>query len=76
MPEASFSPAQLKYLREQAGLTRTDVAFASRRSEQSVSLWERGRVVPPVDVLVRVASLLDCRVGDFFEGAEVDHASG
>ena len=51
-------------------MTRTDVAFAARRSEQSVWLWERGRVVPNVETLARVASLLGVHVGDFFEDGD------
>ena len=65
-----FSPSRLKSLREAAGLTRTDVGSAVRRSEQSVWLWERGSVRPPTDVLEAIASLLGCTVGDFFESVE------
>jgi DNA-binding XRE family transcriptional regulator len=62
-----FSPTRLKKLRERAGMTRTDVAHAARRSEQSVWLWERGKVVPTTETLAHIAPLLDCRIDDFFE---------
>jgi transcriptional regulator with XRE-family HTH domain len=58
----------LKDLREGAGLSRTDVAFAARRSEQTVWLWERGKVTPPFDVLAQVATLIGCQVDDFLDG--------
>jgi transcriptional regulator with XRE-family HTH domain len=61
-----FSPSRLKDLREAAGLTRTQVASFARRSEQSVWLWERGKVTPSIDTLERVASALGCSVTDFF----------
>jgi transcriptional regulator with XRE-family HTH domain len=43
------------------------------RSEQSVWLWERGKVKPPVAILEEIAAYLDCGVADFFEedGASV-----
>jgi transcriptional regulator with XRE-family HTH domain len=63
-----FSPTRLTELREAAGLSRTDVAFAARRSEQSVWLWERGKVTPPLEVLAQVASLIGCQVDDFLDG--------
>ncbi len=69
MPQ-HFSPNRLKTLREHAGLTRTAVAYVAGRSEQSVWLWERGKVAPSVETLERVASLLGVAVGDFFEEAE------
>jgi predicted transcriptional regulator len=58
----------LKELREEAGLSRTTIAYAARRSEQSVSLWERGMVTPPFEVLARVASIIGCQVDDFLDG--------
>ena len=70
MPQR-FSPYRLKALREDAGLTRTAVAYAAGRSEQTVWLWERGRVTPPVSVLEQVSVLVGCSVSDFFEEVEV-----
>ena len=67
MSAQRFSPSRLRSLREGAGLTRTDVAYAARRSEQSVWLWERGKVVPPTEALERVAHALGVNVGDLFE---------
>jgi DNA-binding XRE family transcriptional regulator len=66
-----FSPTRLKELREAACVSRTDVAYAVRRSEQSVWLWERGKVTPPVAVIEQIAAFLDCDVSDFFEDANV-----
>lgn len=73
MSDQHFSPARLKALREEAGVSRTAVAFVAHRSEQSVWLWERGKVKPSVETLERVASLFGCEISDFFEqdGARV-----
>lgn len=71
MPQR-FSPTRLKTLRERAGLTRTAVAYVAGRSEQSVWLWERGKVTPPVSVLEQVSVLIGCSVGDFFEDGSVE----
>jgi transcriptional regulator with XRE-family HTH domain len=43
------------------------VAYVANRTEQSVWLWERGKVTPRVETLERIASLLGVSVGDFFE---------
>lgn len=71
MPAQRFSPTRLKQLREAACVSRTDVAYAVRRSEQSVWLWERGKVTPPVAIVEQIAAFFDCDVRDFFEDADV-----
>lgn len=70
MPDQAFSPSRFKELRENARLTRTAVAFAAGRSEQSVWLWERGKITPSLDVLVQLATLLGCQVDDFLEDGD------
>ena len=70
MPSQVFSPSRLREAREAAGVTRTDVAFAVRRSEQSVWLWERGKVRPPLDVVEGIAAFLGCPVAAFFEDCD------
>ncbi len=70
MPATQFSPARLRQLREEACVSRTDVAYAVRRSEQSVWLWERGKVRPPLAIIERIAAFLDCDVRDLFEEQE------
>jgi DNA-binding XRE family transcriptional regulator len=62
-----FSPVRLKQRREASGLTRTELAYAVGRSEQMVFLWEKGKFVPPTEVLVRIAQALGVDVGDLFE---------
>lgn len=67
MPAQRFSPIRLRELREAACVSRTDVAYAVRRSEQSVWLWERGKVKPPLTIVEEIAAFLGCDVSDFFE---------
>jgi len=72
VPVQRFSRARLRSLREGAGLSRVEVAFACRRTEQSVYLWESGKTTPPTPVLELIAEVLDCDVRDLFEdGARV-----
>ena len=72
-----FSPSHLRALREQAGLTRTALAFHCDKSEQTVWLWERGDVTQPANVVERIAQVLDCKVEDLFAPAnDNDPASG
>lgn len=62
-----FSPAQLRARRERAGLSREQVATAISRSWPSIYGYERGGNVPTTEVLERLADVLGCAVGDFFE---------
>jgi DNA-binding XRE family transcriptional regulator len=73
LPDQRFSPSRFKGLRERAGVSRIEVAYVAHRTEQTVWLWERGKVTPQVEILARVASHLGCAVGDFFDddGARV-----
>jgi transcriptional regulator with XRE-family HTH domain len=67
VPVQRFSPSRLRQLRLAAGMTRTEIAYAASRAEQSVWLWEAGRTTPPTDVLERIAQALGCRIDDLFE---------
>lgn len=62
-----FDPARLAQLRRNAGLSREQLAVAIGRSYPSIGFYERGHVVPPVRVLMRLAEVLDANVEDFFE---------
>ncbi len=62
-----FSGKRLRELRERAGVSRTDLAFACSRTEQSVYIWERGRSRPEPDLLDPIASMLGVERDDLFE---------
>jgi transcriptional regulator with XRE-family HTH domain len=66
----TFSPTRFRAIREAGGFTRIAVAFVAGRTEQSIWLWERGRVVPSVATLEAVANYFDCDVTDFFDEVE------
>lgn len=57
---------QVRALREARSLSQVDLAEASRLTRQSVSAIETGRSTPAVDVALRIARALDCRVEDLF----------
>lgn len=67
MSVARFSPARLRALREERELSRVELAFAVRRTEQSVYLWESGRTTPTVEILAEIAATLEVPVSDLFE---------
>jgi transcriptional regulator with XRE-family HTH domain len=69
VPFQRFAPTRLRDLREAAGLSRVELAFACRRTEQSVYLWESGRTTPPTPVVEQIASALGVMVSDLFEEA-------
>lgn len=61
-----FCGARLRQLREDAGLSRAEVAVAVGRTAESVYLYELGRIVPPTRMLGELAAALGCDPGDFF----------
>jgi len=61
-----LSPTKLTDARSAAGLTREQVAVAVGRSFASIAGYERGRILPPADVLARMADLYDVGVGTLF----------
>jgi transcriptional regulator with XRE-family HTH domain len=65
-----FSSHRLRKLREAAGLSRQDLADATRRSWFSVYGWERGTAAPSIEALARIPSALDCKHDDLFEETE------
>lgn len=72
MPAAKqFSGSRLRELREDAGYSREQVATAIKRSWNAVYQYERGQLVPGREAQERMADLLDVRMDDFYEAANV-----
>ena len=73
----SFSPTNLRAIREARGLTRQQMilefARLGRRPpvERTIATWEKGDTAPKADDLAALAMVLGCEVQDFFikEGA-------
>jgi transcriptional regulator with XRE-family HTH domain len=67
-----FSSTQLRQARVRKGWSREELALAVGRGFQSVSLWERGAVIPPPSIQLRIASTLGISLEDLFDpGIEV-----
>lgn len=64
-----FSGRRLREARIAAGISPEQLAVELRRSAHSVQEYERGRVIPPVNVLVTAASLLGCSLDDLIVDA-------
>jgi molybdate-binding protein/DNA-binding XRE family transcriptional regulator len=64
MSDASRS--RLRQRREERGLSQLALAAAANLSRQSVGAIEAGRAVPGVDVALRLARVLECRVEELF----------
>lgn len=56
----------VKQRRERLGLSQVALAAAAQLSRQSITAIETGRAVPGVDVALRLARALECRVEDLF----------
>lgn len=63
------SPAvnRVREIRESRGLSQVALAAAASLTRQSVGAIEAGRATPAVDVALRLARALDCRVEDLFQ---------
>ena len=59
---------QIKELREEAGLTQTDLAEGlGYRSRALIAMWESGQRKPPSDKLPKLAKILNCSINDLFK---------
>ncbi|WAS97824.1 substrate-binding domain-containing protein [Nannocystis punicea] len=59
-------PNRVRAVREARGLSQSELAAAASLSRQSVGAIEAGRATPAVDVALRLARALDCRVEELF----------
>lgn len=59
-----FDPSRLTTAREQAGMSRGDLARIADLSEATLGRWEAGVRSPQIDVLARVARALDISIAD------------
>ncbi len=59
-------PNRVRELREARGLSQIELASAASLTRQSVGAIEAGRVTPAVDVAMRLAQALGCRVEETF----------
>jgi transcriptional regulator with XRE-family HTH domain len=62
----NFSGPALTRLRRERNLTRTELAALVHRTDQSVSLWELGRIVPRPEQIGALVAALQCTVSDLF----------
>ncbi len=71
MPKSKvFSGQRLRELREGARVSRMDLAYACRRTEQMVYLWERDRSRPRAELLDQIATTLRVERNELFVDAE------
>lgn len=68
---SNVAPNRVRELRQARGLSQIALADRSNLTRQSVHAIEAGRASPAVDVALRLATALDCRVEDLFGGASV-----
>jgi len=61
---------RVREMRDARGLSQTALCAAVGLTRQSVHAIESGRALPAVDVALRLARALECRVEDLFGGVE------
>jgi len=75
-----YSPARLRAIRVETGLTRPALAQRCGLSPGTIKDYESGRHVPGANALGRLATAMGCSVGDFytrfrFEAVSLDVAA-
>jgi putative molybdopterin biosynthesis protein len=63
---------RVREVREALGLSQVELAAAASLTRQSVGAIEAGRAMPAVDVALRMARALGCRVEELFETEPAD----
>jgi transcriptional regulator with XRE-family HTH domain len=58
---------KIRQLREDRGLTQSDVAELSKKSVETISNFERGQTVPSVETLDKLAQIFRIGIGAFFD---------
>ena len=66
MPGPRFSPGRLRALREHTHLSREQFARRIGRSAITVEKYERGEIVPSLEVLGAMAGVLEASVDSLF----------
>src|SRR3982750_2065660 len=68
MEQRGHLGARIRDRRHEVGLTQAEVAHRAAVSPSYLSDVERGRRVPALDVLDRIARAVDCLVTDLLQG--------
>jgi len=58
---------RIREYREALNLTQKEMAERLGVEQSSVSMWETGKASPRADMLLRIAKLFGCTVGDLFK---------
>ncbi len=58
----------IKFYRKQKKLSQKDLARILNVSQQSVSLYEKGKRQTPIDVLKKLSDLFGCTIDELVKG--------
>lgn len=62
---AMYINKNLKYLRNMKGVTQDQVAEVFGKQKAAISAYEKGKNIPPVDVLIKLAQFFEVSLDDF-----------
>lgn len=71
----SIVGARIKAARKAAGLTQAQLAEAIDRTVEAISNIERGRSLPPLDLLGRIAGEINCPLSALVDMSAYERAS-
>ena len=64
--DIEYFQENFKRLRKRSKLTQNEIAIGLNIAPQSVSKWERGKSLPTIDLLHKLAKKLKCDMNEFF----------
>ena len=62
---AMYINKNLKYLRNMKGVTQDQVAEVFGKQKAAISAYEKGKNIPPVDVLIKLVQFFEVSLDDF-----------
>ncbi len=66
---------RLQNLRVKRGITQTELAKKLDVKQQTISQYEKGLLFPKMDILVKLAEILNVQIGFLIRGATIDSGS-
>ena len=61
--------------RKQNNMSQADLAIKLNVSQQLVSLYEKGKRQPPIDILIKLSDLFGCTIDELVRGEKNDKIS-
>lgn len=62
----------IRELRKKKGLNQIELSNRMKMNRQQISLYETANNLPPIDVVIMIAKVLDCSIADIYTPDKLD----